>query len=203
MKSEHIKKISDILLELDQRSAFALAEKRYDDAFEIYEEILKAERDLKLDRLIGHTLLNMANICMIKAMPEKALEYIDEAANMKELQADAKDRGNIQISRANCLFLLNRGEEAEKVLTKELMKNRDHLICGQIECILFSYYMRTEKNTKARGAIDKAIQYFELDNNKEELKKAIICRIELMELSGQKQYAELDRRKLEEIEKKG
>lgn len=203
MKSEHIKKIRDILLELDQRSAFALAEKRYDDAFEIYSEILKAQRDLKLHKLVGHTLLNMANICMLKAMPETALEYIDEAANMKELQTDSKDRGNIQISRANCLFQLNRGEEAEKLLTKELIKNRDHLVCGQIECMLFSYYMRTEKRTKARGAIDKAIMYFERDNKKEELKKAIMCRIEFMELSGQKQYAQLDRRKLEEIEKKG
>lgn len=198
MNKENLQKISDILHELDQRAAFALQEQKYDEALMIYEEVLKAQENLRLEKLSGHTMLNIANIRMMKGEYEKALEYIERASGLKSLQKDHKDSGNIQIFRANCFFMLNRMEEAEKALTQEIRRNKNNTACGKMELLLYTIYMQTDKKGKARIAVDKAISHFKLDDNKAELKRALSCRVEYFRSVGQKMYAELD---LAEIDK--
>ncbi|MCR5458961.1 MAG: hypothetical protein K6F51_03590 [Acetatifactor sp.] len=203
MSREDAKKIADILKELDQRAARALLQKNHDEALMIYHEILKAQQDLGLEKLSGHTLLNMANVSMMKGDFTKALSMIEQAATLKSIQKDEKDRGNVEIFRANNMFLTNHAEEAEHILLRELKRNKNHTACGQMELLLFGYYRRGQKNAKARSIVDKAISHFKLDHNKEDLIRAYRCRADhFMEL-GQKLYAELDLAEIEKLEERG
>ena len=203
MSSEGTRKIADILKELDQRAAYALMDKKYDEALNIYREILRAQEGLGLEKLSGHTLLNMANICMLKGEFEEALSVIDRASKLKSLQKDDIDRGNLEIFRANSLFLLERSGEAENVLLQELKKNRNSTSCGQMEMLLFHHYRREKKNAKARGIVDKAISHFRADHNKEELIRALRGRVQYFLAAGQKMYAELDLAEIKNIEERG
>jgi len=196
VNKEQLQNISDILHELDQRAAFALKDQKYDEALAIYGEILRAQETLKLEKFSGHTMINMANIHTVRGEYETALEYIDRAAALKALQKDPRDSGNIQILRANIFFLLGRAEEAEALLTQECKRNRDDVTCGQIELVLYSYYMRAKKYSKARTFVDKAINHFRLGDNQEELRRALACRIEYFRRMGQAQYAKFDEAEL-------
>jgi len=203
MKKEDAKRIADILKELDQRAARALLNKEYDEALMIYKEILKAQQDLKLEKLSGHTLLNMANVYMMRGECLSALSLIDQAAGLRSIQKDEVDRGNIEIFRANNMFLMNQDDEAERILLRELKRNKNHTACGQMELLLFGYYKRGKKNAKARSIVDKAISHFKLDQNKEELIKAYRCRAEHFMMNGQKLYADLDLAEIEKLEERG
>lgn len=196
MNKEKIQEISDILHELDQRAAFALKDQKYDEALIIYNEILRAQEQMKLEKLSGHTMVNIANIYTVKGEYESALEYIDKASELKSLQKDSCDSGNIQILRANILFMLKRPKEAEELLIQACKKNRDNVTCGRMAQTLFSYYVRIKEYPKARTYVDKAINHFRLSNNREELRKALSCRIEYFKLVGQTQYARYDEAEL-------
>lgn len=203
MKKEDAKNIADMLKELDQRAARALLRQDYDEALMIYREVLKAQQNLKLEKLSGHTLMNIANVHMMKGECKQALSMIDQASKLKSIQKDELDRGNIELFRANNMFLMNKSEEAEQVLLRELRRNRNNTACGQMELLLFGYYQRGKKNAKARSIVDKAINHFKLDQNKEELIKAYHCRANHFMSVGQKLYAELDLAEIEKIEERG
>lgn len=196
MNKEKIQEISDILHELDQRAAFALKDQKYDEALIIYSEILRAQEEIKLEKFSGHTMLNIANICTVKGEYERALEYVDKASELKALQNDPCDSGNIQILRANILFMLQRPKEAEELLIQASKRNHDDVTCGRMALTLFSYYVRIKEYPKARKYVDKAINLFRLSNNREELRHALSCRIEYFKLLGQAQYAKYDEAEL-------
>ena len=203
MKKEDAKNIANILKELDQRAARALMQKEYDEALMIYREVLKAQQDLKLEKLSGHTLLNMASLYMMKGEFTQALALIDQASELKSIQKDELDRGNIEIFRANNMFLMNQAEKAEQLLLRELRRNRNHTACGQIELLLFGYYQKEKKNMKARTYIDNAISHFKMDDDHEELIKAYRCRADHFIANGQKAYAELDLAAIGKLEERG
>lgn len=203
MNREAAKTIADILKELDQRAARALLNKEYDEALRIFDEILKAQRELKLERLSGHTLLNMANTCLMKGDCEKALSLMDQATELKTIQKDEADRGNVELVRANCFFLMRKNEEAEQLLLRELKRNKNYAACGRMELLLFRYYENERKNAKARSIVDKAIAHFQLAQNKEELMNAYRCRASHFTAAGQKMYAELDLAEIVKLEERG
>ena len=62
MKNNPSQKIADILLEMDKKAALFLSVQKYDEALNVYKEILRAQEQLKLEKLCGQTLLNIANI---------------------------------------------------------------------------------------------------------------------------------------------
>ena len=199
MSKENLQRISDILHELDKRAAFALSKQHYDEALSIYEEILHAQQELKLEKFSGHTLLNIANILMIKKEYEKALQYIEEASLLRSLQKDYKDSGNIQICKANIFFEQNRIDEAEKLLTREIRRNRNNTICGQMELMLFGVYMQTDRKSKALTAVNNAMDYFKRDNNTDQLKRALSTRQAYFIAIGKEQYAKIDELELKRL----
>ena len=192
MNTDNLKRISDILHELDQRAGLAVADHNYDEALAIYQEILKAQGNLNLEKLCGHTMMNIANIYLLKEEYEKALVYVERASKLKTIQNDHKDSGNIQILRANISFLLQHLDEAEAILTREIKRNKNDSICGRMELMLFSHYMRSNRKSKARTVVDNAIKHFQVAKDKEELRRALECRVTYFKCLGQEQYARLD-----------
>ena len=101
MSKDDLQSISKLIRDLDQRAAKAVADKNYDEAITIYQEILAAYETLKREKSCGRTLLNMANVMLLKGDNEKAREYIDIASDINDLQNDYMDCVNIQILRSN------------------------------------------------------------------------------------------------------
>lgn len=196
MNKEELQKISDMLRELDQRAAFALKDQAYEEALEIYGQILAAQENLRLEKFMGHTLINMANVHTVLGNYDRALECLDRAAGIRPLQKDAHDCGTVQILRANIAFLQERNDEGEAILIQEGRRNRNDLTCGQIALTLFSYYFRIKKYPKARIQVDKAINHFRACGNREELGRALSCRAEYFTRMGQTQYARYDEAEL-------
>ena len=101
MSKDDLQSISNLIRDLDKRAAKAVADKNYDEAITIYQEILGAYETLKREKSCGRTLLNMANVMLLKGDTEKAREYIDIASDINDLQNDYMDCVNIQILRSN------------------------------------------------------------------------------------------------------
>lgn len=196
MSKENVKIIADILHNLDQRAVQALTEQRYEDALAVYEEVLKAETELKLEKERGHTLLNMANTLLALNRPEEAIKYLDTAADITEIAKNEKDNTMLQIFRANTMVILGRQAEAERMLSDKLKTCKNPLLIGQMELLRFQIYWKNSERSKARASVDRAIRCFELAANKEELKRAIHCRIQFFDSVGQGMYAAGDRTKL-------
>lgn len=199
MSRESSQKIVDMLHEMDQRAAYALMEEDYDKALGMYKEILSAQEALKLEKLCGHTMLNMANIYLIKEDFDTAMEYIEKVSQIKIVMKDDVDRGNIEMFRANALFMYSDAKEAEKILLSELKKNKNHTSCGKMQLILYSYYMRENMKVKARTILEKAIGSFRVSGNKDELKRALTYRMNYFLSVGQPQYAKLDEAEIARI----
>ena len=199
MNDEAAKKIADIIHNLDQRAVHALMEQRYEDALIVYEEVLKAYQALKLERERGRTLLNIANTLLALNRPEEAMARLEEATAIPELVRDAKDRTMLQMFRANTLILLKRLSEAERLLTDTLRSCRTPLLIGQLELLRFNCYWQSGQRTKARSSVDRAIQSIEMSQNREELKRALHCRIRYFEASGQSMFAAGDRARLKKL----
>lgn len=199
MKTNPLQNIADALLKMDQRAALFLANQNYEEALNVYEEILKAQEQLKLEKLCGQTLLNMANIYMIQNDFDKAFDCINKAALLKTMQTNNNDRGNLKLCYANCLFRLGKAKEAELELKKELMKNYSKTLYGKMELMLFSYYMETNNKAAARTYVDKAINHFKLDQNTNELLRALHARVDYFKSVGQEQYARYDEIEIERL----
>lgn len=101
MNKNDIQSISNLIHDLDQKAAKAVADKDYDEALTIYQEILGAYETLRREKSCGRTLLNMANVMLLKGDTDKAKEYIDIASDINDLQNDYMDCVNIQILRSN------------------------------------------------------------------------------------------------------
>lgn len=199
MSKEQAKKIADLLHGLDQKAALALAERRYEDALLIYEEVLKAETELKLEKERGHTMMNLANTLLALGRNEEAMTHLDAAAGIPEIRRDGKDSVMVQLYRASALFRMDRRTEAERLLTDTLRTCRDHLLIGRLELMRFDCYWQSDQRTKARGSVDRAIQSFQLAKDREELKRALYCRIQFFEATGQAMYAVGDRNWLKKL----
>lgn len=199
MKTNPLQNIADALLKMDQRAALFLANQNYEEALNVYEEILKAQEQLKLEKLCGQTLLNMANIYMVQNDFDKAFDCINKAALLKTMQTNNNDRGNLKLCYANCLFRLGKAKEAELELKKELMKNYSKTLYGKMELMLFSYYMETNNKAAARTYVDKAINHFKLDQNTNELLRALHARVDYFKSVGQEQYARYDEIEIERL----
>lgn len=197
MKTSPMQGIADALLEMDKRAALFVANQNYDEALKVYKEILRAQEQLKLETLCGHTLLNMANIYMIQGDYESALQKINDAALIKSMQTNNEDRGNLRLCHANCLFQLNKAKEAESELKNELMKNNSKSLCGKMELLLFSYYRETNNRMAARTYVDKAINHFKLDKNNNELLRALRSRVDYFRSIGQEQFTRYDENEIE------
>ena len=199
MSKEQAKKIADLLHGLDKKAALALTENRYEDAVLIYEEVLKAETELKLEKERGHTMMNLANTLLALGRNEEAMAYLDTAAGIPEIRRDSRDSVMLQIYRASALFRMDRRTEAERLLTDTLRTYRDHLLIGRLELMRFDCYWQSGQRTKARASVDRAVQSFELAKNQEELKRALLCRIRFFEATGQSMYAVGDRNRLKKL----
>lgn len=199
MNNEAAKKIADIMHNLDQRAVQALMEQRYEDALTVYEEVLKAYTDLKLEKERGHTLLNIANTLMALNRPEEALSRLNEAAAIPELTRDSKDQTVLHMFRANTLLVLKRLPEAERLLSSTLRSCRTPLQVGQLELLRFNCYWQSGQRTKARGSVDRAIQSFEQAQNREELMRALQCRIRYFEASDQSNFAAGDHARMKKL----
>ena len=199
MKTNPLQNIADALLKMDQRAALFLANQNYEEALNVYEEILKAQEQLKLEKLCGQTLLNMANIYMVQNDFDKAFDCINKAALLKTMQTNNNDRGNLKLCYANCLFRLGKAKEAELELKKELMKNYSKTLYGKMELMLFSYYMETNNKAAARTYVDKAINHFKLDQNTNELLRALHARVDYFKSVGQEHYARYDEIEIERL----
>jgi tetratricopeptide (TPR) repeat protein len=101
MNKNDIQSISNLIHDLDQKAAKAVADRDYDEALTIYQEILSAYETLRREKSCGRTLLNMANVMLLKGDTDKAKEYIDIASDINDLQNDYMDCVNIQILRSN------------------------------------------------------------------------------------------------------
>ena len=199
MKTNPLQNIADTLLKMDKKAALFLANQNYDEALNAYEEILKAQEQLKLEKLCGQTLLNIANIYMIQNDYDKALECINKASSLKTMQTDNNDRGNLKLSYANCLFRLGQANEAESELKKELMKSYSKTLSGKMELMLFSYYMENNNKAAARACVDKAINHFKLDKNTNDLLRALRARVDYFKSIGQDHYARYDEIEIEHL----
>ncbi|OWV13547.1 hypothetical protein [Fibrobacter sp. UWH1] len=199
MLSKQLKNIVDILHDMDKKAALFLSNQNYDDALAVYKEILKAQEQLKLEKLCGHTMLNIANIYMMQNDYDQALANISKAAMLKSMQSDNDDRGNLKLTQASCLFVMNKGKVAESELKNELRKNSNKTLCGKIELLLFSYYKDVQNRLAARTFIDKAINHFKLDHNKEELLRALKGRVDYFRSIGQGHYAQFDESEIERL----
>lgn len=199
MKTSPMQGIADALLEMDKRAALFVANQNYDEALNVYKEILRAQEQLKLETLCGRTLMNMANIYMIQDKHEDALEKINDAASIKAMQVNGDDRGTLMLCHANCLLRLGKAKEAELELKKELMKNYSKSLYGKMELMLFSYYMESSNKVMARTYIDKAINHFKLDQNMNELLRALHARVDYFRLMGQEHYARYDEIEIERL----
>lgn len=192
MDNNQLKGIADALREMDKRAALCLNNHNYEEALVVYKEILRAQKMLNLESLYGRTLLNIANIYMIQEDYEEALKSLDEAMSMKSMQTNSVDRGNLRMSYANCLFKINKPSEAENELKSELRRNYNKSMCGKMELMLFSYYKEGDNKSAARMYADRAINHFKLDNNHEELLRALYSRVDYFRSIGQEQYARYD-----------
>lgn len=199
MQNNQLQNIADILHEMDKKAALHLSNHNYTEALSVYKEVLRAQEQLKLEKLLGHTLLNMANIYMIQNNYNDALDAINRAASMKSIQTNNDDRGNLKICHANCLFNLNRAPEAETELKNELRKNFNKTLCGKMELLLFSYYKDSNNKSAARMFADKAINHFKLDRNTNELLRALYGRADYFRKIGQDQYARYDEIEIERL----
>lgn len=199
MSKEQAKKIADLLHGLDKKAALALAERRYEDAILIYEEVLKAETELKLERERGHTMMNLANTLLALGRNEEAMVFLDTAAELPEIKRNGKDSVMLQLYRASALFRMDRRVEAERLLSDTLRTCRDYLLIGRLELMRFDCYLQSGQKAKARSSVDRAVQSFELAKNQEELKRALLCRIRFFESTGQSMYAVGDRNRLKKL----
>ena len=199
MKTNPLQNIADTLLKMDKKAALFLADQNYEEALNAYEEILKAQEQLKLEKLCGQTLLNIANIYMVLNDYDKAFECINKAASLKTMQTNNNDRGNLKLCYANCLFKLGKAKEAESELKKELVKNYSKTLYGKMELMLFSYYMETNNKAAARTYADKAINHFKLDQNTNELLRALHARVDYFKSVGQAHYARYDEIEIERL----
>ena len=199
MKTNPLQNIADTLLKMDKKAALFLANQNYEEALNAYEEILKAQEQLKLEKLCGQTLLNIANIYMVQNDYDKALKCINKASSLKTMQTNNNDRGNLKLSYANCLFRLGRAKEAELELQKELIKNYSKTLYGKMELLLFPYYMEPDNKAAARTYADKAINHFKLDQNTNELLRALRARVDYFKSVGQNNYARYDEIEIERL----
>ena len=199
MKNNQLQNIVDILHEMDKRAAICLSNQNYDEALDVYKEILRAQKMLNLESLCGRTLLNIANIYMIQDNYEDAIDNINEAASIKSMQTNNDDRGNLKLCYANCLFKLDKPSEAELELKNELRKNYNKTICGKMELLLFSCYKENNNKSAARMYADKAINHFKLAQNTNELLRALYGRVDYFRSIGQEQYARYDEIEIERL----
>lgn len=201
MANSQAQSIADILLGMDKKAAHYLNNQNFDEALNVYKEILHAQEQLKLEKLCGQTLLNMANINMIQKNFEEAFECIDKASSLKTMMENNNDRGNLKLCYANCLFVLGKAKEAELELKNELRKNNNKTLCGKMELMLFSYYKENMDRINARAFVDKAINHFKMDQNKNELLRALQGRADYFKSIGQVQYAKFDECEIERLTK--
>jgi len=193
------KQIVDVFHELDRRAALALSEQRFEDALTIYGEVLKAERELKLVKESGHTLMNIANTLAMLGRYEEALAMLDEAAENREINKSARDKTAVQIFKANIHIRMGREQEAERILTAAFRSCRDYLQLGQMELLRYECYWKSNQRSKARSSLDRALINFELSGNREELKRALYTRIRYFESVGQGAFAAADKDRLRKL----
>lgn len=196
MNEAEVKKIADMLRQMDMTAGDALGRGDLPGAILAYEQMMNAELAVGLEKNAARTELNLSNLYLQMDHKETALEYAGKATETFRRIGAAEDAINARLTSARCLSVLNRTAEGVKEAENALRDCKTDGLRGEA-CLVLSECRRLAGDRwKARDAVDRAVRWFESSNDCAGLSRALQARIFLLEQSGQVAAAASDRSRL-------
>ena len=196
MNETELKKIAEMMRQLDMTAGEAMKNGNLPDAILAYERMMDAEESFGLSKNAGRTRINLANLYLQLDRKEKALEHAQKAAEELAGAGALQDAINARLTQARCLCELDRAAEGVKEAEKAFRDCKTD--AGRAEaCLVLAECRRMAgDNWKARDAVDRAVRWFESCRDDVGLTRALSERIFLLEQSGQAAAAVADRSRL-------
>ena len=167
--SENKNIIADTLLNYNKSGIMELTRGNYQEALHFFKRSYFVEKEMKLLKEQGKTLVNIANTEMLLNEPEEALKSSQEALDIfNHLHANKEYISTLLFMGTIYLFLKDI-KKGENLLHEVIRKSTSDDIKGEAYYSLHHIYIENKNNYKAQDSITRSIQYFERnkkDDNK-------------------------------------
>lgn len=198
-KTDDSQIIANGLKQLHSRAITAISQNNYDDAIACYNQILTFEQNLKWHRQQAETLVNLANLFIIKNDFTGAESSLEQAIKLMRTYGTAADIANINLIQAHIAESKGNHRQSQTILENCIRANIPISIKGRALMQLAAFFLESNELAKAQDLYGKAIDAFESCKETTFLIQCLHKRAELFQLSGQVQWRNRDLARIEQL----